>query len=123
MFCVYLIHIDLDAGGITAESDYYPFDGAKLTKNQLNEPCQNIKKSPYTVVDSWEYVDPTDEELMKCLLASQGPLGISMNADAIDNYKRGILLNKANDCTATNHAVTIVGYGTDSESGLDYWYL
>ena len=55
---------------------------------------------------------------------AQQPVAISIDAssDVFHNYTGGVL--DSTDCgISTNHAVAIVGYGTDEASGLDYWLV
>lgn len=55
---------------------------------------------------------------------AQQPVSIAVDAGTMyfSNYKGGVL-NTPNCGTGINHAVTLVGYGTDSASGLDYWLV
>lgn len=50
-----------------------------------------------------------------------GPISVSMDANNLYKYSQGIYQNP--DCSDynTNHAVLVVGYG--SENGLDYWIV
>jgi len=60
---------------------------------------------------------------MRVAVARQ-PVAISIDAGhaVFHNYTGGVLDSTA--CgIATNHAVSIVGYGTDADSGLEYWLV
>jgi len=60
---------------------------------------------------------------MKPAVAQQ-PVAISIDAGepVFRNYAGGVL--DSTECgIATNHAVAIVGYGTDEASGLEYWLV
>ena len=60
---------------------------------------------------------------MKAALAQQ-PLAVLVEADTrvFQSYTSGVLDSTA--CgTSLDHAVLAVGYGTDSDSGLDYWLV
>jgi C1A family cysteine protease len=71
-----------------------------------------------------------NEDLLKKWVAKQ-PIAVSMHASMPDfqSYSSGIYNNMA--CPGTtggpaannNHAVLIVGYGTDAATGLDYWIV
>lgn len=52
--------------------------------------------------------------------ATVGPLSAAINADLIMAYSGGIF-SDANCSIRYNHAVNIVGYG--SENGQDYWIV
>lgn len=55
---------------------------------------------------------------------AQQPVAVAINSRSADFffYKSGILSNPACS-TAVNHAVTLIGYGTDAVTGKDYWLL
>ena len=57
---------------------------------------------------------------MKKLVAEKGAVVTALNADGpFQNYGGGVFAG----CTSSteNHAVTVVGYGTDN--GVDYWLV
>merc|ERR1712190_58541 len=62
---------------------------------------------------------PKNEAQMATWVAQHGPIAIGAHADPWKQYKSGILT----DCGsgAVDHAIVIVGYGTDS--GKDYWLI
>jgi cathepsin L len=65
---------------------------------------------------------PDGEDVLKKFVARYGPVAIGIVGEDIQPYKSGIfndLYCVAND---TDHAVLIVGYGTDSKDG-DYWIV
>jgi cathepsin F len=52
-------------------------------------------------------------------LVSTGPLSVLMNAETLSYYKSGIYSPQFCDPESLDHAVLLVGYG--SENGVDYW--
>jgi cathepsin X len=51
-----------------------------------------------------------------------GPISCAINAAPIENYTGGIITsNVTNDPDDLDHAISIVGYGT--ENGVDYWLV
>lgn len=63
-----------------------------------------------------------DEELLKEVVAMKGAAVTSVSAyGPMQEYSGGIF----SGCTSkeTDHAVTVVGYGTDRDSGKDYWLI
>ena len=60
-----------------------------------------------------------DNETQMMAWLQTGPLSVSIAAGGIGGYKGGII-TACND-TRVDHAVLLVGYGTDSTSGLNYW--
>jgi len=65
--------------------------------------------------------DPTT---IKNALSTGGACGVCVDADYWSKYKSGVFqdarYNKKRQC---NHAVTLVGYGTDPTTKLDYWTI
>jgi C1A family cysteine protease len=52
---------------------------------------------------------------------TQQPISVVINADQLQHYESGVFDGA---CSAQiNHAVLAVGYGTDSDSNLDYWLV
>ncbi|CAF1324910.1 unnamed protein product, partial [Didymodactylos carnosus] len=66
-----------------------------------------------------------DEAAMKSYLYNYGPLWIGFDASNpyFNSYASSVY--SVSNCgtleSQTNHAMVIVGYGTDSSTGLDYW--
>ena len=71
---------------------------------------------------NWYYATTTrNEDEIKQAVATYGPVGVSVDANYWVFYESGIFSDSRCSKTATNHAVTIVGYGTDPVSNMDYW--
>jgi cathepsin C len=95
-------------------------------------PCQNKCAEPaLTMVDNYYYVGgyygACNTEDMMLDLVTKGPLAIGFEVyDDFMNYRSGVythvpsVSSKVNPFVATNHAVLVVGYGTDA-TGTDYW--
>jgi len=64
---------------------------------------------------------PFDVTRMLAALVKYGPAQIGIDASCVEGYTSGIITN----CTSRNvdHAVAIVGAGTDSASNVDYWLV
>jgi len=80
-------------------------------------------KASNVTLSSYVCVDPQTPAGMKVAVAQQ-PVAISIDAGStvFHNYAGGVL--DSEDCgISTNHAVSIVGYGTDADSGLEYWLV
>jgi len=58
-------------------------------------------------------------------VANVGPIAISVDANAWGGYSRGIFTGcpKAPRNVIIDHAVQLVGYGTDPATKLDYWIV
>ncbi|KAG5674243.1 hypothetical protein PVAND_004223 [Polypedilum vanderplanki] len=66
-----------------------------------------------------------NETALQALVANEGSVGVAVDATHyFQLYSSGVLDDKTadNTCTSVNHAVVLVGYGTDSLYG-DYWLV
>lgn len=70
---------------------------------------------------SYKKISNGDENVLKKFVASVGPIAAAIStSQTFQNYKSGVM--DYPDCfPAPNHAVLIVGYGT--ENGTDYWLI
>jgi C1A family cysteine protease len=64
-----------------------------------------------------------NETRLRDIVATYGPVAVAINAArTLTNYKTGVYTNPK--CPKmVNHAVVLVGYGTDSKTKLDYWLV
>lgn len=132
------------AGGIVSEADYpdcsSTYSCAGNTKHEKhNGVCNHADAKKVTKISGgyqisggvkdchWCDKQSEDEERMKKHLVQAGPMTIAINSKHFDNYKKGIMSPPAENCKANinslDHQVLIVGYGTDTQSGLDYWKI
>ncbi|KAM9311851.1 uncharacterized protein PAF06_009717 [Gastrophryne carolinensis] len=87
--------------------------------------CQYISKNAIKFNVTKSYILP-GEDNMASSVAQDGPIAVEIDAsDDLMEYSEGIFVG---DCTEeTNHAVIVVGYGTehDEETGesTDYWIV
>ena len=87
-----------------------------------NGSCQYDESSATSVnVSKYTNVKADNVEQMKAAVAKQ-PVSVSIEADkrVFQQYKSGVF-DSAECGTKLDHAVLVVGYGT--ESGSDYWIL
>lgn len=98
-------------------------------------PACNLDKSndfSTASVQGWGFVSPHgvsaqdkepffDVTRMVAAVVKYGPAQIGIDASCLSGYKSGIITN----CTSHNvdHAVAIVGAGTDADSNVDYWIV
>lgn len=112
-----LIDISLPArlkGGIVSEKSY-PF-------NAYTYICrQNASKIIMTTAGAVA-LPLGDEETLKKVVATFGPVATIMDANNIDEYKSGVYTDPECDLTDLNQGVLIVGYDTDAKQG-DYWIV
>jgi KDEL-tailed cysteine endopeptidase len=106
--------------GITTESNYpYLAENGTCRSDQSWIKYKNLGNGPY--------LDPQgDENALMDYLKTKGPPVAYLHATIyFEFYDEGILTD--DDCTNKdghlNHAVHLVGYGTDEVTGLDYWLV
>merc|ERR1719215_215946 len=67
---------------------------------------------------------PSNEaEPLMSALASQGPIAVSVDASTWHLYESGVYDGCNQENPDINHAVQLVGYGTDSDTKQDYWVI
>ena len=66
-----------------------------------------------------------DEDEIKEFLYETSPIAIALNADPFQIYSSGIIDLTSTKCPkrGINHSVTLIGYGTDTSTSLDYWIV
>lgn len=64
-----------------------------------------------------------DDESMKWLVAHHGPVAVAIWAtDAFTSYESGVFFEENCPQDEMNHAIVIVGYGSDRVLG-DFWWI
>ena len=107
---------ETDGSSLSHESQYTYQDTATtgVCPSSLEYYNQGVK------VSGSYYTYSGDEETMKKLVYANGAVGTGVNADTgFGEYSGGVYAGCSS--SATNHAVTVVGYGT--EDGVDYWLV
>ena len=109
----------LESNGLETESDY-AYSGTKGTCKKDTSKYIDMKVTGYKQLSDWS---AGDEAEIKEFLYETGPLSVALNANPLQTYVSGILDLTSSQCSpyGINHAVTLVGYG--SESGTDYWIV
>ena len=66
---------------------------------------------------------PGNEENIRRIVASVGPVAVAVDASqwGFEHYSSGIYSDFKCNSNKLNHAVIVVGYGT--ENGRDYWLI
>lgn len=103
--------------GLCAAQDY-PYTG---TQGKCRG-TQGFGPSCTPVAAVKGFVDVASEtDLLKAVSLGPVSAGIDSSADIFHNYKSGVI---DADCgTYLDHAILIVGFGTDKDTGLDYWKI
>ncbi|KAI1700019.1 papain family cysteine protease domain-containing protein [Ditylenchus destructor] len=107
-------------GGLDTEKEY-PYIAMDSTCSSNNSHPAWFGSRPI----SYQNVGPSgDESALKEKVAKIGPISAIMDASlwSYQLYKRGVYYEPSCDSNRLNHAVLVVGYGTDPEHG-DYWLI
>ncbi|KAF2904124.1 hypothetical protein ILUMI_02047, partial [Ignelater luminosus] len=99
-------------GGIDTEASY-PYEAKD------GECRYNAQNSGGT--DNGAQSVQQSEDALKSAVASVGPISIAINSHGIVRYQGGIYDDPSCDAGRLDHAVLVVGYG--SEGGQDYWIV
>jgi KDEL-tailed cysteine endopeptidase len=102
-------------GGLDTESDY-PYSGSEGSCDVAKEHTAAV------VVTSFEDIPANDEASIKKAV-SQQPVSIAIAASglAFQLYSHGVFDGACS--TNLDHGVLVVGYGSDAESGKDFWIV
>lgn len=84
--------------------------------------CHTIPESDNRYyIQSYSFLPPSNENLLlRSLLSGPVSIGICGSDATFLYYARGIY-DQQDCCTDQNHAMLLVGYGTDKDTGVDYW--
>lgn len=106
-----------DNNGLDTE-DCYPYT-AEEGKCHYRKKCADGHDVGFTDLPEG------DEDKLKEAVASIGPISIAIDAshESFQLYKGGVYDEPECSSTQLDHGVLIVGYGTDSDTGADYWLV
>lgn len=101
--------------GLVREEQYPYTQGGPCNRSKLQPPAFEDPIIDFQVLLS-------NETYIAAYVALYGPVVAAVDATDWQNYNSGILNNS---CVfrEVNHAVNIVGFGTDAKSGVDYWII
>ena len=105
----------LKKAGTILESDY-PYQARR-------QSCQESSKNKvdYTV-DGWNQISWNSQDSLASAV-EKGTVSVAVDAGNWHQYDSGIINDRSWCNGQVNHAVVVVGYGTDSATGLDYWLV
>jgi hypothetical protein len=96
-------------GGVASEASY-PY----IAKD---ESCKSVGKLAHNT--GYVKVDKDEDQIAQALV-KYGPLSIAVDATPFQSYSSGVMQNPSCSKTKIDHAVNIVGYGTDK---IQYWKI
>jgi cathepsin L len=84
-----------------------------------------LRGKPVATIDGYSVVPSNNYKATMNALAKTGPLVVAVACDNWGHYKGGVFTDDILDRHSfeINHAVVLMGYGTDDETGEDYWLV
>ena len=110
----------IGVGGLASEWTY-PY----LSYQGMNYACMFSNKTtpPVATLSGFQTLPSNQLTPLMNAVAQQGPLAVSVDASAWSDYETGVFNGCNQDTPDIDHAVVLVGYGTDSSSGMNYWTI
>jgi C1A family cysteine protease len=106
-------------GGLATEANYPYIAGA----TGLTTACKTNTTNILPMQLSYSVLAADDVTLMTAL-QTYGPIAVGVSVEtAFQQYTSGIIDPTTACGTTVNHVVLLVGYGTDSITGLPYWLV
>merc|ERR1712134_6006 len=107
--------------GHQTEEDYPYTSGTTMDTGACGYDFDN--SPPAVSITGYNTLPSNDQEAVMTHLAEVGPLAVAVYASGWGSYSGGIYTGCSFDANiAINHAVQLVGYGTDESLG-DYWLV
>lgn len=109
----------LAGGGVMAQeyqAGYVSYYGEDIQCN-VEDVIPTLTIEGYTLLQTNNYT-----ELMNAV-AQVGPISIGVDASEWHSYDKGVFNGCNQQNPDVNHAVVLMGYGTDEETGQSYWLV
>lgn len=119
--------------GLLLDSDF-PYEQTDGTCGTLSSSSSGLrgdgmmemlrKKKAAVGIEGYATVPTNDYKTLMNAVAKTGPVVIAVAANGWGFYDGGIYSDDDDNADADiNHAVVVVGYGTDKQTGEDYWLV
>jgi len=107
-------------GGLASEWTY-PY--LSYQGRDFNCLFDNTTTVPVVPLKGYHKLPSNDQNSLLNAVATSGPIAVSVDASQWSSYESGVF----NGCNQVNpdidHAVVLVGYGTDATTNQDYWLI
>ncbi|XP_033124233.1 cathepsin L1-like [Anneissia japonica] len=103
--------------GIDSEESY-PYEA-------IDDTCRFTPSGVAATCTGYTDVTSEDEDALKTASATVGPISVAIDAshESFQLYESGVYDEPECSQEQLDHGVLVVGYGTDSTSGSDYWLV
>lgn len=107
----------IKSNGITTYIDY-PYDGSNSESCEYTRDMLNVTVSSHI----WQRIP--SESFLRDLVFSFGPLAVGVDSSlfTFQSYSSGVYSDDSCSKVILNHAMLLIGFGTDDKWG-DYWIL
>jgi len=89
----------------------------------VESKCVIPNTTPKAKISGYVKLEENNYNELMYAVATFGPIAVSVDASNWHAYSSGIFNGCNQSSPDINHAVVLVGYGTDGLSGLDYWLV
>jgi len=128
--CPYYDHQQYDYQQYDYQHDYHD----QMTKTHLRRlfkdsehptTTNNNNPNPVASIEGFVTLPTNDYQAVMNAIAKMGPIAVAVDASHWYLYDSGIYTGNPDGTFESDidHAVVLVGYGTDDETGLDYWLV
>jgi len=107
--------------GLTTEKEY-PYTSGSVSGTSPCNLKEVTKKPRATWTRGYETLPANDQDAIMKHLSEKGPLDVGIDGYKMRHFSRGIFSDCNYDNVVINHAVQLVGYGSDESHG-DYWLI
>lgn len=104
-------------GGIDTEQAY-PYKAE-------DEKCHFARKAIGATDKGFVDIESENEDQLKAAVATVGPVSVAIDAshESFQLYSSGVYSDPECSSKELDHGVLVVGYGTDEQTGQDYWLV
>ena len=110
------------AGGVFT-ADAYPYTSGSTKKTGTCMFNANQTANIGVKVSGYVTLPALSSDAIKRAVATIGPISVGVDATNWGPYSTGIFVDPSCNVARINHAVLVVGYGTEASTGRDYWIV
>jgi cathepsin L len=89
----------------------------------VESKCELPSDKPKATISGYVKLEENNYEQLMYSVATFGPIAVSVDASSWHSYSSGIFNGCNQSNPDINHAVVLLGYGTDELLGQDYWLV
>ena len=117
--------ITLDAFNYILKNGVLSYLSYRRKPHYKDLKCKRLKNDPVFRISGFHLLEPEDQTNLKIAVALVGPISVSIKVtENFFAYRHGVFYDTLcqDDGEEPNHAVVLVGYGTDPDFG-EYWKI